>query len=82
MQTQALCEASNMSLSVCLFVLRVNAPFASGGVHIEVLSSYISIKSTVGLTALWNEDDAFMVNLYSFNFIYKRWILIHHYCAS
>lgn len=28
-----------------------------------MLSSYIFIKSAVGLTALWNEDDAFMVNL-------------------
>ncbi|KAB5559480.1 hypothetical protein PHYPO_G00029630 [Pangasianodon hypophthalmus] len=41
----------------------VKAPFAAGGVYIEILSSYISIKSTVGVTALWNEDDAFMMEL-------------------
>ncbi|XP_046713225.1 mucin-5AC [Silurus meridionalis] len=41
----------------------VTAPYVSGGVHIELVSSYISIKSTVGITALWNEDDAFMVEL-------------------
>ncbi|TSM20287.1 Mucin-5B [Bagarius yarrelli] len=41
----------------------VTAPFVSSGIYIEMLSSYISVKSTVGLTALWNEDDAFMVEL-------------------
>ncbi|MCJ8738057.1 hypothetical protein PDJAM_G00031110 [Pangasius djambal] len=41
----------------------VKAPFAAGGVFIEILSSYISIKSTVGVTAMWNEDDALMIEL-------------------
>ncbi|KAK3533881.1 hypothetical protein QTP70_033001 [Hemibagrus guttatus] len=41
----------------------VTAPFASSGVYIEMHGSYISVKSTVGLTALWNEDDAFMIEL-------------------
>ncbi|KAI4904106.1 hypothetical protein NFI96_033254, partial [Prochilodus magdalenae] len=38
-------------------------PFFSSGVSIEMTGAYIVIKATLGLTAMWNEDDAFMVEL-------------------
>uniref|UniRef100_A0A8B9HTF2 Mucin 5.1, oligomeric mucus/gel-forming n=1 Tax=Astyanax mexicanus TaxID=7994 RepID=A0A8B9HTF2_ASTMX len=36
----------------------VKAPHLGSGVFIETISSYIMVKATVGLTAMWNEDDS------------------------
>lgn len=52
----------NFYLFVYLFS-RMKISHSSGGVHVERFGTYITIKSAVGLTALWNEDDAFMVNI-------------------
>ncbi|XP_076880264.1 mucin-2-like [Brachyhypopomus gauderio] len=41
----------------------ITAPFLASGVSIEKTSYYITVRSTVGLVALWNQDDAFMVEL-------------------
>ncbi|KAK2868903.1 hypothetical protein Q7C36_000774 [Tachysurus vachellii] len=42
---------------------KVTLPFVTNGIYIEMRSSYITVKSTVGLTTMWNEDDAFMIEL-------------------
>uniref|UniRef100_A0A8B9HTT1 VWFD domain-containing protein n=1 Tax=Astyanax mexicanus TaxID=7994 RepID=A0A8B9HTT1_ASTMX len=44
-------------------VVDVKAPHLGSGVFIETISSYIMVKATVGLTAMWNEDDALMIEL-------------------
>ncbi|XP_016414652.1 mucin-5AC-like [Sinocyclocheilus rhinocerous] len=41
----------------------VTLPFSSSGVFIEKMTSYISVKAVLGLVAMWNEDDSFMVKL-------------------
>ncbi|XP_031734062.1 mucin-5AC-like isoform X2 [Anarrhichthys ocellatus] len=38
-------------------------PFSQGGVLIEKTPTYIKIKAKLGLVAIWNEDDSFLVEL-------------------
>nr|XP_021333301.1 mucin-5B [Danio rerio] len=41
----------------------VTLPYSSAEVFIERVTSYISIKAALGLVAMWNEDDSFMIRL-------------------
>ncbi|KAJ3594132.1 hypothetical protein NHX12_006464 [Muraenolepis orangiensis] len=41
----------------------VTLPFSQSGVLIEKAPTYIKIKANFGLTAIWNEEDAFLVEL-------------------
>uniref|UniRef100_A0AAY4ERV6 VWFD domain-containing protein n=1 Tax=Denticeps clupeoides TaxID=299321 RepID=A0AAY4ERV6_9TELE len=41
----------------------ITLPFSQSGVHIEKRPSYIAIQAKLGLVAMWNEDDSFMVEL-------------------
>uniref|UniRef100_A0A671K665 VWFD domain-containing protein n=1 Tax=Sinocyclocheilus anshuiensis TaxID=1608454 RepID=A0A671K665_9TELE len=54
-------ELTKGSLSVNRQI--VTLPFSSSGVFIEKMTSYISVKAVLGLVAMWNEDDSFMVKL-------------------
>ncbi|XP_034418303.1 mucin-5AC-like [Cyclopterus lumpus] len=38
-------------------------PFSQGGVLIEKTPTYIKIKAALGLVAIWNEEDSFLVEL-------------------
>ncbi|XP_048039251.1 mucin-5AC-like [Megalobrama amblycephala] len=41
----------------------VTLPFTNSEVFVEKMTSYIAIKAALGLVAMWNEDDSFMVKL-------------------
>ncbi|XP_073714955.1 mucin-2-like [Misgurnus anguillicaudatus] len=41
----------------------VTLPFSTSGITIEKWTHYIMVKAVFGLVAMWNEDDAFMVQL-------------------
>lgn len=39
-------------------------PFSQAGVLIEKTPAYIKIKAKLGLVAIWNEEDSFLVGLW------------------
>uniref|UniRef100_A0A4W4E6G3 VWFD domain-containing protein n=1 Tax=Electrophorus electricus TaxID=8005 RepID=A0A4W4E6G3_ELEEL len=41
----------------------ITVPYNGPGVFIEKISYYLTVKATMGVTAIWNLDDAFMVEL-------------------
>jgi len=43
----------------------VTLPFTNSEVFIEKMTSYIAVKAVLGLVAMWNEDDSFMVRISS-----------------
>lgn len=44
-------------------ICRVTLPFTNSEVFVEKMTSYIAIKAVLGLVAMWNEDDSFMVRI-------------------
>jgi len=43
------------------FLTSVTLPFHKGGVQVEKNAIYIKLQSKVGITVMWNSDDAVMV---------------------
>ena len=53
-------------LLTCFFFsfCRVTLPYSQTGVFIERTPTYIKIKAKLGLHAIWNEEDSFLVGLW------------------
>uniref|UniRef100_A0A8C2ZYW8 VWFD domain-containing protein n=1 Tax=Cyclopterus lumpus TaxID=8103 RepID=A0A8C2ZYW8_CYCLU len=45
------------------YTIKTILPFSQGGVLIEKTPTYIKIKAALGLVAIWNEEDSFLVEL-------------------
>ncbi|KAK5934857.1 hypothetical protein CgunFtcFv8_020273 [Champsocephalus gunnari] len=59
-------EGSVVELSVGSVVINgksVILPYSQAGVHVERSPTYIKIKAKLGLFAIWNEEDSFLVEL-------------------
>lgn len=57
-----------------LFPHRVTLPYSYSGVLIEKNSAYIKVSAKLGLVAMWNGKDAFMVSGYNTLFLKAMWI--------
>lgn len=42
-------------------------PYNEAGVQVENIAVYIKLQSKVGITVMWNGDDAVMVKVLTFN---------------
>lgn len=45
-------------------LFRAALPYSQAGVFIEKTATYIKVKAKLGLFAIWNEEDSFLVGTY------------------
>lgn len=54
----------------------VKVPYYNAGVQVEENAVYIKLQSKVGITVMWNGDDAVMVK----KTLHKGFHLLHYVC--